>query len=841
MKITNRRTLRQTNQNGLYMRQATTILLLVLAGATGFGNAQDAAITVHADQVGHRVSRYLTGACLEDVNHEVYGGIDSQMIFGESFAEPAPQPPLKDFSVFGGRWTVASEGGVQAVGSDGAKIVWTGADFSEGEASVEVWLTEAAGGNGGLILKVTDAGTGADVFNGYEVSLERPGVLVIGRHRQNWEPLRRVPCDVPVNQWIPLTVRLTATTLEVLVNGKSITKYEDTDHPLKAGKVGLRTWQHEVRFRNFSFSAGGLPQKIPFELAVPKNAGEAVSGMWRAIRHGTATGTFALEEANAFSGRQSQRISFTGGSGEVGLENQSLNRWGMNFVRGKSYEGYLYVRATNSAEVFVALESRDGGKVYAEQRLKVRGSEWQRLDFTLKPNAADAVGRFAIKLKRPGSIVVGYAFLQPGAWGRFKELPVRRDVAEGLIAQGVTMMRYGGCMANAAEYRWKKMIGPREHRPPYEGWWYPHASNGWGIFDFLNFCEAAGFLAIPDVNMGETPQDLADFVEYVNGPADSEWGRQRVADGHPAPYRLKYLQLGNEEQVNEDYWRKFQPMAEAIWAKDPAIILIVGDFAYKDPIQDPFNFTGADGRITTLAAHQKILQLAKRHDREVWFDVHVGTEGPKPDRSLAGALSYVDALGRIADGAKHKVVVFELNANNPCQRRALANALAVNLLLRDGRIPLVSSANCLQPDGQNDNGWDQGLLFLNPTQVWLQPPGYVTQMMARNYQLLLVPCEVQGRGDPLDVTATRSEDGTTLVLQVVNTSDQPVTASLNISGFKPRRSVAQVQTLAASLDARNTAEHPTSVRPAVSEWKHGLGSGRPTFTFPAHAFTTIRL
>jgi hypothetical protein len=69
------------------------------------------------------------------------------------------------------------------------------------------------------------------------------------------------------------------------------------------------------------------------------------------------------------------------------------------------------------------------------------------------------------------------------------------------------------------------------------------------------------------------------------------------------------------------------------------------------------------------------------------------------------------------------VAVFEFNAGNHAQRRALANALVINALERDGRVPVATSANALQPDGQNDNGWDQGLLFLNPARVWLQPPG----------------------------------------------------------------------------------------------------------------------
>src|SRR5262249_15921472 len=152
----------------------------------------------------------------------------------------------------------------------------------------------------------------------------------------------------------------------------------------------------------------------------------------------------------------------------------------------------------------------------------------------------------ALMLKEPGSVVLGHALLQPGAWGRFKGLPVRRDVAEALIDQGITVLRYGGSMINHPGYRWKKMIGPRDRRPPYRGTWSPCSSTGWGMLDFLDFCEAAGFLAIPAFNVDETPQDMADFIEHVNGPASSAWGRRRAHAGHPAPYRLRHLQLGNE-------------------------------------------------------------------------------------------------------------------------------------------------------------------------------------------------------------------------------------------------------------------------------------------------------
>jgi hypothetical protein len=596
-----------------------------------------------------------------------------------------------------------------------------------------------------------------------------------------------------------------------------------------------------VRFRNFSVTVAGQQHVIPFALMSGKNSGDAISGMWRGFRRGAAEGDFSIDKQSMFTGEQSQQMTFAGGDGEIVIANQGLNHWGMNFIKGKPYSGQLWVRATNATKIFVALESQAGAKIYAEKGLEVKAGDWQRLDFELKPNEAATNGQFAIKLKQPGAVTLGYAFLEPGAWGRFKGLPVRKDVAEGLIHQGVTVLRYGGSMVNAEDYHWKHMVGPRDRRSPYDGHWYPYSSNGWSIFDFLNLCEAADFLGIPDLNVNETPQDMADFMDYVNGSTNTVWGAQRAADGHPESYHLKYMELGNEERVDDSYFEKFKPLAEAIWAKDPDIILIVGDFAYTQVIKDPFHFSGADGHITTLAAQQKILQLAKQHDREVWFDVHVGTEGPKPASSLEGAFSFDTALGQIADGAKYKVLIFELNANNPTQRRALGNAMAINAVERDGRMPIVCSANCLQPDGENDNEWNQGLLFLNPAQVWLQPPGYVTRMYSSHYEPNEVLSQSEDPDHGLDVSAQRSADGKTLVLKVVNLSKDIKPTTLVIRGYLPVKQTFEIEELAGPLAARNTADALDQIKPSQKSWSPHFENGETKYDFPPYSVTVIRL
>jgi len=163
--------------------------------------AQEATITIHADQLLHTNSLYLTGACIEDVNHEIYGGLYSQMIFGESFQEPgSPSSSLVGFTSYGGSW-LPTNGVLQAAAGSGPKLVYNGFNQSSGDVSVQLWFSSDAGGNAGLILQVSQAGVGADFFNGYEISLAPAGYLVLGRHVQNFTSLSQVSCSVPIGQW----------------------------------------------------------------------------------------------------------------------------------------------------------------------------------------------------------------------------------------------------------------------------------------------------------------------------------------------------------------------------------------------------------------------------------------------------------------------------------------------------------------------------------------------------------------------------------------------------------------------------------------------------------------
>ena len=302
-------------------------------------------------------------------------------------------------------------------------------------------------------------------------------------------------------------------------------------------------------------TTGGLIQPLSFEQG---NELGQVSAMWQPVIRGSAVASFAMDSQRAFIGTQSQQMTFVSGQGAVGFANRGLNHWGLNLLAAKPYEGYVWARAATATNLTAALESGDGSKVYTEQTLNVAPGDWQRINFSITPNSTDHEGRFVLELKQPGTVTLGYVFLQRGSWGRFKELPVRRDIVEGLLDQGVSIIRYGGSMVNSPEYPVEK--DDRPARPP--------AALCRHMVPL--FLQRLGHHGLPESLRGgrlrrmcptstsaRRPQDMADFIEYVNGPADSPWGRRRAADGHPAPYHLTYLELGNEERVDENYAAKF--------------------------------------------------------------------------------------------------------------------------------------------------------------------------------------------------------------------------------------------------------------------------------------------
>ena len=762
------------------------------------GMTPDATVRVDASKVEANVTPWLYGACIEDVNHEIYGGLYDQRLFGESFEEPVPDPAFVDASVHGGSWTLV-DGEIRAevypeITSE-AELIRNLPSAADG---LETEIRFLAGGSkdyAGFLVRASDSDEG---LLGYEIRMAADGRRIrVGRRGKRFEQLGETAADCDPSEWNRLGLTVGDGRLCATLNGKTVLTFEDAGAKPAGRKVALRTKNARVGFRDVRISDGGGRRMLTFRTTPAVE----VSRQWSAFSTGDAEASYRHLTGDSFNGVCAQHMAFVSGTGTVGLANGGLNGWGIAVRAGQTFAGRLWLKGRG--EVVVALQSADGKREYASRRLTGLGAEWRCFPFELTASATDDRARFALLLDRPGSIEVDQASLMSTGADRFRGLPVRGDIGEAMVDEGLTFLRYGGTMVNAEGYRFKKMIGDRDRRPPYRGHWYRYSTNGFGIEEFVQFCEKAGFEAAFAVNIEETPEDMADMVEYLNGPADSEWGRRRAANGHPEPYGVRYIGIGNEEvffngdrgDEYDHYVERFLLLHDAIKAVDPSVQLVATAWWRPDSPHMERTFRALDGKADFWDYHPWANQLSS---------------GRKTGRELQ---RMYELFHEWNPATKMRCAIFEENGDSHDMLRVLGHVTIQNAVRRMGDFVLTScAANALQPYGQNDNGWDQGQLFFTPSRVWGMPPYHAQRMASTYHQPLLVGCRTTGAEKVLDVTATRSRDAGRLVLHMVNTGAEPLRVNLQVEGFGTVASARRIS-LAGGLNAVNTPEEPQRVVP----------------------------
>ncbi len=795
--------------------------MLMMAPAFLAAQTGKTVVKVDAGKVEQKITPYLYGSCIEDVNHEIYGGLYDQKIFGESFEEPIPNPIFDFFEVYGGKWSVeGTELSSQAHG--GSKLV--GKNAVTGNATVEVDIkfdkVGHSGNNAGLLLSVSRPRVGADNFYGYEISLSSDGKkITIGKHKNNWTHIVDVPVNCVPVAWNNLKARIEDGKAEVLLNNKSICVFPLSDSELREGCAAIRVWHADTRFTNFKIDG----KVVAFKAKVP----ESVSMQWDATVQGYAQSSYALDSDDAYNGDNSQIIEFVAGSGAVGIANASLNRWGIAVRKGQKFEGRLHLKNLSyKGKVAVVLESADGKREYGRCTVSGLSKNWKRHKFTVTSNADDKNARVAIYINAPGAVKVDQVTLMTTGGDRFKGLPYRNDISQAMVQQGLTFLRYGGTMINANEYRFKKMIGDVDKRPPYKGYWYRYSTNGFGIEDFLKFCEAAGFTPSFAMNIFETPEDAADMIEYLNGSTKTKWGKIRAKNGHPKPYGVKYIGIGNEEVMYsgddpatyDEYIERFNLLHDAIKSKDPSVKLVITAWWRPESPNSEKVFKALDGKAD-------------------YWDYHPLADALSAGENVEKELRRMKELFlKWNPNTTMKCAIFEENGWTHNMQRALGHVTLQNAVRRMGDFVLTScAANALQPYKQNDNGWDQGQIFFTPSQVWGMPPYYAQQMASQNHMPLLVNSSVEGAASQLDVTATRSEDGKKLVLHIANIGGKAVDTEFDVSGFG-KVGEAYTITLSAPLKDANSPENPTKIVPV----KQSLDKGKKlACNIPAYSYTVL--
>ena len=271
------------------------------------------------------------------------------------------------------------------------------------------------------------------------------------------------------------------------------------------------------------------------------------------------------------------------------LENDGY--WGMNVVQGNSYSFRVALRAADgfTGPLDISIVSSNG-TVLARGQISNLTARWQMRGIDLAVSGSDPRAKLEISGSGHGTLFLDMVSLVPQA--TWKDHGLRADLCESLDALHPSFMRFpGGNWIEGDDlahmYHWKRTIGPMDSRTPLWNTWGYNTTQGLGFKEYLQLCEDLGAEpvfaincgmslrgSVPSGQMGQWIQDALDAIEYANGPTNTVWGAQRALDGHPAPFHLKYMEIGNENG-GLDYWQRWALLANAIRQKYPDMQLIM--------------------------------------------------------------------------------------------------------------------------------------------------------------------------------------------------------------------------------------------------------------------------
>lgn len=331
-------------------------------------------LTIDAATEAGRIPPLIYGAGMEDVNHEIYGGLYDQRVFGESFEEPTVTI-VKGFTSYDSPWSVEGEQ-LRLHTSGHGKIVFWGKSGGNTVAEVDVKI-DSPDAISGFIMNVSDAGDGADAFCGYEIGINaRKRVLVIGKHKHDWQPVAEVPVEIEPSEWNRLKVAFDGAKATVSLNDKVVYRFDDTDHPLIKGMTGLRSFDGSASFKNLTIDG----EAIAFDAEPAGVAGfRQFDQTWSTDGHMITTGS-----------KSHAKLVWLGENLCKGFVEVDLQHEGTNGITGlifdvseagngpDNFRGYEVGLNAGSRKLVVGKHEHDWQPI-AEVEVAFEPSEWNRL------------------------------------------------------------------------------------------------------------------------------------------------------------------------------------------------------------------------------------------------------------------------------------------------------------------------------------------------------------------------------------------------------------------------------------------------------------------------------
>ena len=565
---------------------------------------------------------------------------------------------------------------------------------------------------------------------------------------------------------------------------------------------------------------------------------------WRAF------GNFEVEDDGLFERNPHYvRLKYSGHRDKfTGLENEGF--FGIAVKEGATYRFSLWARCPEGGKSTLEVSFVDNDTMGEDQRfatvnVEISGKEWKKYTATLKSPRTEPKGALRIFLAGDKATTdVEHISLFPTDTWKGRENGMRKDLAQALFDMHPGVFRFpGGCIVEGTDlstrYQWKNSVGPVENRPLNENRWhytfghrfYPDyfQSYGLGFFEFFQLCEDFGCEPLPVISCGlacqfQNPdptipgvhvalddldsyiQDALDLVEFANGPVDSKWGKVRADMGHPAPFNLKYLGVGNEQWDYDEahggygpvFTERLKKFNAALRAKYPNLKLI----GTTGPNSEGWDFDLLQPRMKELKVD---LYDEHYYRNEKWFLSH-GLRYDTYDRK--GPKVFAGEYACHGDGKKwnhFETSLYEAAHMTGIERNADIVHMATYA-------PLFAHVEGWQ--------WRPDAIWFDNLRSFKSVSYYVQQLFAMNkgtnvLSLTMNGKPVAGQEGQDGIFASSVFDAATgeVVVKVVNTSATPQPLSIQLNGMKGVRKAEIITLSHDGMDDENTLDNPEKIIP----------------------------
>ncbi len=498
-----------------------------------------------------------------------------------------------------------------------------------------------------------------------------------------------------------------------------------------------------------------------------------------------------------------------------------------------------------SSELLVQLIDENGIS-FGETKLKLGKTEWLKLNSKLR--ATQTVTRASLKITplKTGIIALDMVSLFPQNTFKFRENGLRGDLAQLLADMKPQFIRFpGGCVVHgdgiANMYDWKKTIGPLESRKTQRNIWGYHQSAGLGYYEYFQFCEDIDAEPVPIVpagvpcqnsdhhgcaiggqqggvplsEMDEYIQNVFDLIEWANGdPKKNKWAKMRADAGHPKPFNLKYLGIGNEELISKIFEERFVMIYKAVKEKYPEITVIgtAGPFSEGSDYERGWEF----------AKELKIPILDEHYYQPAGWFIYNQDFYDKYDRNESKVY-----VGEYASHIAGRVTNMET---------ALTEAIHLLSCERNGDVvQMTSYAPLLAKEGHTQ--WNPDLIYFNNTEVKPTTGYYVQKLFGQNSGDVYIPAEVnvqlnnEKARKRFASSIVRDSKSGDVIVKLVNILPVEVNCSFDLSSLAMSMDKIIKTVFAGAPDTRNSLPVESQINPA----------GIQNLVIEPYSFTVIRI